>query len=112
VPQDHGPEYNVMGVELPMWGRVVKSNGVVPFEVLDCTGEPIEPIRRYLHDFHAQGRRPGGVRSYAYDLLRWWRWLLCTMSSGTSSRSGLVPSCQWLRSCPAEWWITFRFGWC
>ncbi|MFF5210529.1 tyrosine-type recombinase/integrase [Streptosporangium sp. NPDC000396] len=75
MPQDHGPEYNVMGVELPEWGRVVKSTGPVPFEVLDCTGEPIEPIRRYLRDFQAQGRRPGSIRSYAYDLLRWWRWL-------------------------------------
>ncbi|MFE5820001.1 site-specific integrase [Streptomyces sp. NPDC056479] len=32
-------------------------------------------MRRYLRDFVAQGRRAGSVWSYAYDLLRWWRWL-------------------------------------
>ncbi|MEU3247381.1 MULTISPECIES: tyrosine-type recombinase/integrase [unclassified Streptomyces] len=29
-----------------------------------------------MRDFVAQGRRTGSVRSYAHDLLRWWRWLL------------------------------------
>ncbi|MEU5002302.1 site-specific integrase [Streptomyces sp. NPDC021622] len=34
----------------------------------------VEPVRRYLRDFVARNR-PGSVRSYAYALLRWWRWL-------------------------------------
>ncbi|MEU4288252.1 site-specific integrase [Kribbella sp. NPDC026596] len=29
----------------------------------------------HLSDFIACGNRPGRVRGYAYDLLRWWRWL-------------------------------------
>ncbi|MGH3831742.1 MAG: tyrosine-type recombinase/integrase [Pseudonocardiaceae bacterium] len=35
----------------------------------------MEPIRWYLVDFVARDNRAGSVRSYAYDLLRWWRWL-------------------------------------
>ncbi|MFI0454262.1 site-specific integrase [Actinomadura sp. 6N118] len=69
------PDRDVGIIEFPSWGRVVATGGVVPYEVLDDDGQPIEPIRRYLRDFVAQGRRPGSVRSYAYDLLRWWRWL-------------------------------------
>jgi integrase len=38
-------------------------------------GMPVEPIRVFLRDFVARGTRPGSVRSYAYALLRWWRWL-------------------------------------
>jgi integrase/recombinase XerD len=30
----------------------------------------------YLTDFVARDNSPGSVRSYAYALLRWWRWLL------------------------------------
>lgn len=33
------------------------------------------PVRRFLIDFVARDNRTGSVRSYAYDLLRWWRWL-------------------------------------
>ncbi|MEU7764991.1 site-specific integrase [Nocardia sp. NPDC049190] len=35
----------------------------------------MEPIRRFLADFVARDNRAGSVRSYAYGLLRWWRWL-------------------------------------
>jgi len=42
-------------------------------------GVPVEPIRRFLRDFVVQGNRSGSVRSYGYGLLRWWRWLLCTL---------------------------------
>ncbi|WP_367838120.1 tyrosine-type recombinase/integrase [Streptomyces rochei] len=68
-------ERDVEAIRLPRWGRVVETGGVVPYEVQDADGQPIEPVRRYLRDFVAQGRRVGSVRSYAYDLLRWWRWL-------------------------------------
>jgi len=44
--------------------------------VVDERGALVEPVRRYLLDFSARGNRAGSVRSYAYDLLRWWRWLV------------------------------------
>lgn len=66
---------DLVGIELPMWGPVVAGDGYVPWLVVDHRGRPVEPIRRYLSDFIACGNRPGSVRGYAYDLLRWWRWL-------------------------------------
>ncbi|MFD5034113.1 hypothetical protein ACFWM0_27460 [Streptomyces sp. NPDC058405] len=54
--------------------------GVVPWMVLDEQGRAVEPVRRYLIDFVARYNRPGSVRSYAFDLLRWWRPVNCTMS--------------------------------
>lgn len=43
--------------------------------VVDDAGDPVQPIQRFLVDFVARDNRAGSVRSYAYDLLRWWRWL-------------------------------------
>ncbi len=68
-------ERDVTSIRLPRWGRVVEAEGVVPWLVVDPDGEAAEPVRRFLRDFVARGNRPGSVRSYAYDLLRWWRWL-------------------------------------
>ena len=63
-------------IEMPSWGRVTAADGVVPWLVVGPDGEPVEPVRRFLTDFVARDNRPGSVRSYAYGLLRWWRWLL------------------------------------
>jgi integrase len=62
-------------IRLPEVGRVVPADGVVPWLVLDAAGVPVEPIRRFLVDFVARGNRSGSVRSYAYALHRWWRFL-------------------------------------
>lgn len=61
---------------LPQWGRVVAADGVLPWLVVDDHDVPVEPVRRFLVDFVARGNRSGSVRSYAFGLLRWWRWLL------------------------------------
>lgn len=68
-------EREIGSIRLPRWGRVVPAEGSVPWLVVDPHGVPVEPIRRYLVDFVAQDNRAGSVRSYAYGLLRWWRWL-------------------------------------
>ncbi|GAA2947538.1 MULTISPECIES: hypothetical protein [Streptomyces] len=66
---------DVRAIQLPRWGRVSPDSGVVPWLVLDGDGEVVQPVRRFLTDFIARDNRTGSVRSYAYDLLRWWRWL-------------------------------------
>lgn len=66
---------DIQSVSLPRWGRVATDPGVVPWLVFDEGGRAVEPIRRFLVDFVARDNRPGSVRSYAFDLLRWWRWL-------------------------------------
>jgi integrase/recombinase XerD len=70
-----GSERDLGSVRLPRWGRVVAADGVVPWLLVDPGGRPVLPVRTFLRDFVAQGNRPPSVRSYAYDLLRWWRWL-------------------------------------
>lgn len=69
-------ERDVGSLRLPRWGRVVELVGVVPWQVVGPDGMPVEPVGRFLRDFVARGNRPGSVRSYAYDLLRWWRFLV------------------------------------
>ncbi|MGH3573009.1 MAG: tyrosine-type recombinase/integrase [Pseudonocardiaceae bacterium] len=67
---------DVESIRLPLWGRVVADEGVVPWLVLDSDGQPVEPIVRFLRDFVARGNKVTSVRSYAYALMRWWRFLL------------------------------------
>jgi len=69
-------ERDVGSIELSGWGRVVSAEDVVPWQVVDPGGLPVDVLQRFLRDFVARGNRPGSVRSYAYDLLRWWRFLL------------------------------------
>ena len=71
-----GLERDLVSIRLPRWGRVVAAEGVVPWLVVDPAGDTVEPIQRFLRDFVASGNRIGSVRSYAYGLLRWWRWLV------------------------------------
>lgn len=81
---------DVAGIVIPRWGRVVRvDDGVVGWQVVDPDGTAVEPIRLFLLDFLVRDNRPGSVRSYAYVLLRWWRWL---RAIGT----------QWDRATPSE----------
>ena len=68
-------ERDIASIRLPQWGRVVPAKGVVAWLVVDDDGVPVEPIRRYLTHFAAGDTSVGLVRSYAYALMRWWRWL-------------------------------------
>jgi integrase len=68
-------ERDISKICLSSWGRVVAAEGVVAWLVVDPAGQPVEPISRFLRDFVARGNRAGSVRSYAFDLLRWWRFL-------------------------------------
>lgn len=62
------------GFDLPRWGSVVEDSRI-GWQVVDDHGVVVGPIRCYLVELTARGCRSGSVRSYAYDLLRWWRWL-------------------------------------
>ncbi len=62
--------------QLPRWGRVVACSPAVPWLVVDPANSPVKPVETFLADFTARGHAANSVRSYAFDLLRWWRWLL------------------------------------
>ncbi|WP_231508761.1 tyrosine-type recombinase/integrase [Nocardia carnea] len=68
-------ERDLAAIRLPRWGRVEPAEGVVPWLVVDDNGDPVRPVRIFLMDFVAQANGASSVRSYAYALLRWWRWL-------------------------------------
>ena len=68
-------ERDLSTIVLPKWGCVRADDGPPPLLVVDDGDEAIEPIRRYLRDLVSRGRSSSSVRSYADDLLRWWRWL-------------------------------------
>jgi integrase len=46
-----------------------------PFQLLDPNGAVVGAVSDYLNDLQAAGRRPTTQRSYAMDLLRWFRFL-------------------------------------
>jgi integrase len=75
MPGSVEAERDVAAIRLPRWGKVVALDGVVPFRVVDDAGNPVDPLCSFLRDFKASGNRDASVRSYAYDLLRWWRFL-------------------------------------
>ena len=60
---------------LGRWGRVAKCDGPPGWLVVEPDGSVVEPVAVFLRDFAARGHSSGSVRSYAYALLRWWRWL-------------------------------------
>jgi integrase/recombinase XerD len=66
---------DVSAIKLAQWGRVSRVDESVPWLVMSADGTPVEPVRRFLVDFIAQGNSDKSVRSYCFDLLRWWRWL-------------------------------------
>jgi len=68
-------ERDLGSIRLPSWGRVVRAAGPVLWLVVDPSGQPVEPIRRFLADFVARGNAAGSVRSYCFVLCRWWRFL-------------------------------------
>jgi hypothetical protein len=82
-------ERNLVLLKPPRWGRVIPADGVVPFVAVDDLGQPIDPIHRYLRDFLACGNRSSSVHSYAYVLMRWWRFLIAVRV-------------DWDRATPAE----------
>ncbi|MFI5494533.1 hypothetical protein [Actinoplanes sp. NPDC051859] len=44
-------------IHLARWGRVVQSDGVVPWLVVDSQGTPVDPVLRFLRDFVARGKQ-------------------------------------------------------
>ena len=64
------------GIVLPQWGRVEPSDGPVPWTVVTDEGLDLVVVQQYLREVVARGGSPLTTRSYAYDLLRWWRWLM------------------------------------
>ena len=70
------PQRDVTGLVVPRVGAVRPADDpTLPWIVVDETSEPVEPVSDFLRTFLACGNSPASCRSYAYDLLRWLRFL-------------------------------------
>lgn len=66
---------------LPSIGAVVAGPGsLLPWVVRDGAGREVESVSSYLRDRMLGDVSPLTCRSYAYDLLRWFRPVDCTKS--------------------------------
>jgi integrase len=61
-------------VSVPRTGAVVRSGRLTPpWTLLDAQGEEVDPVARYLQELSLNDVSVLTIRSYAYDLLRWFR---------------------------------------
>lgn len=67
---------DVTAIQVAAVGRVVELDGeALRVALLDVAGEPVREVSDFLASMLASGSSPGSLRSYAMDLLRWWRFL-------------------------------------
>jgi integrase len=64
------------GLVVPRSGRLeVSGDEREPYRLVGADGRVAEPVMVFLCDLQAAGKSPTTLRSYAVDLLRWWRFL-------------------------------------
>lgn len=88
-------------VELPKRGAVERAEppgGLVPY-VVQIGGLEVEAISEYLRSLMLSDVRPLTVRSYAHDLLRWWRVLdVIDVPWDRATREDVEIMVGWLRN--------------
>lgn len=96
------PIRDLLRLKLPLVGEVVATDEPdVPFTITDSAGEPVEPVTEFIRDFSTGDASRSSCRSYAYDLLRWWRWLAAIgVSWERAERADVRDLVRWLRTAP------------
>jgi hypothetical protein len=61
--------------DVPRVGSVVELESIPRYAVLDADGSAVAPVVPYLRGLILDDNRPLTAKSYAYDLLRWYRLL-------------------------------------
>ena len=62
-------------------GAVVETDVIwEPYRLVDPGGGVVVSVTQFLHELQAGGCSPSTQRSYALDLLRWFRPINCTKS--------------------------------
>lgn len=89
-------------VALPRVGAVrAGTPATLPWWVVDAAGREVEPVSRYLRDLALGDMSPATGRSYAHDLLRWFRLLwLVDVGWEQATEAEAVALVGWLRSAP------------
>ncbi|MET8537817.1 tyrosine-type recombinase/integrase [Streptomyces sp. NPDC005065] len=83
---------------------VARSGGVVetgdlwePYRLVDQVGETVVAVSEFLRELQAAGRAAATQRSYALDLLRWFRFLQAVeVQWGQATRVEARDFCRWL----------------
>ena len=69
-------ERDLSTLVVPRIGCVVATaDPLEPYRLLDADGAAVIPVASFLRELLAASRAPLTLRSYAMDLLRWWRFL-------------------------------------
>ncbi|MEO3857931.1 site-specific integrase [Acrocarpospora sp. B8E8] len=92
VPRDLG------ALAVPLVG-VLRETGDPwePYRLLDPAGEPVEATAAFFRDLQASGRSESTVRSYAHDLLRWFRFLWAIETPwNQATRVEARDFCRWM----------------
>ena len=74
---------------------------LLPWSVVDDAGREIEPLVSFLRDLALSDSSPLMLRSYGYDLLRWWRLLsVVEVDWKQATRADVEVLVGWLRTSP------------
>lgn len=67
---------DVTVLAVPRVGRVEETgNPTLPYRLLDADGAEVAAVSEFLRDMLANDDSPASLRSYAYELLAWFRFL-------------------------------------
>jgi integrase len=86
-------------LRVPLAGALTETGDVFdPFRLVDGGGQPVVPVTGFLRNLQAAGRSEATRRSYAHDLLRWFRF---TWAAGfawdQATRAEARDFCRWLQ---------------
>ncbi len=84
---------------MPQVGRVVATDDTwEPYRLVDFDGIAVESVAVFLRDLQAAGRSAATARSYALDLLRWFRFLWAVeVGWDQATRVEARDFCRWLQ---------------
>jgi len=73
ISQEDAPR-DLAALAVPRAGRLLETGDPwEPYRLVDASGCAVVPVTAYLQDLQAAGRPAATQRSYAMDLLRWFR---------------------------------------
>lgn len=89
---------DLVGLVVPAVGSVHETGDLwEPYRLIDVTGATVEAVSAFLRDLQAAGRSTATQRSYAMDLLRWFRFLWAVeVPWRQATRVEARDFCRWL----------------
>ena len=76
MPQESTTVRDVAALVVARAGRVEETGDpLLPFRLVDGQGAGVPPVAEFLHHMLADDASPASLRSYAYELLAWFRFL-------------------------------------